>query len=642
MRLVSCIVVFILLLTLSTNTLALEDITIDEMMEDLTSYRTLDANDWHYQNVTPTNRHLYSVEFRGWGPTGTIPSLTCEVWGATSNDGEPANKLGELTLTDVDRNAWISFDFDHPIDLDGYTSSDGTGRLVIALTTDSNTMNTGLKTPASAYSGGKSRYSANQGTSFTEINSDFCFRVSTYPHLNLPYSHCLDANHQDLSSYRTLTSNDWHYQNVTPANRYLYTVEFRGYGPAGNIPSVTCEVWGTSSNDGEPVTKLGEATLSNADKQKWLRFDFKNPIDLNGYTSSSGTGRTIIALTTDSNSMEIGLETPGSVYSGGSSRYSADQGSSFTPINSDFCFRIRTDSDAFPGINMADNGSTDPKDNMFMADRTINFINEIAASIASTHPNNLVETYAYGDSRWPPLNQKVDPNILVIYANVNGPMGQGLMYDDIYTNHQQIREHLRGWVNSGATNIAFYGYDDWEHPDISLCWLYGIADMLYNINNEYGVTGTTGEHASNTQSSPAYWQVMSEVLWDAGSYTDYNDIVNTFCDNYFGDANGYMRSYYDYMDSCYKNCTTWDPCDHPNWHVELTMANLRTAEDYLDDANDAVFGTSPYEERVNHVRFGHAYLIYVKDPNSANKSAANALRTNYSIYVRKATDTALD
>lgn len=468
-------------------------------------------------------------------------------------------------------------------------------------------------------------------------NPDICGENARPVGLGLPPL-TMDQLQEEVDQTQVVSDTAWLYQNVTVDQPYLYSIEWRGM-ETGTLSEITCQVWGTDTDNGPPTHLLKSLGKAEVDRQGWLRFDFLPPLNLadpaTGYfTSSYGTGRLVIALT----NLPVGQTFPCGMISNGGTyagvcRSSSNGGTTFSTINGDAAFRVRTNNLPYPGNDWSSN----PWGLNWATDRVLNFANEIAERVSVVYPDKLIELYAY--PRDPPGKERVHPSIIIRYADVAGPVGQSLLLDERYTRHTRFREYIGGWVDAGAQNLVLYHYGDWEHPDVSLCWFFNAVDTLKNLRDLFGNSGQLGETSASVQSSAAYFSVLGHALWD--SDIDYTTVLADFCNNFYGSGATDMLAYYTLMDEAIRNSDAWKQVSgdayHPNNHMELTTDTLFDGALLLLSASNEVSGDTVLTQRIAHVRFAHYYLMYVKTGNSSYKNAANSMRNIYGIMVKQAT-----
>ena len=279
-----------------------------------------------------------------------------------------------------------------------------------------------------------------------------------------------------------------------------------------------------------------------------------------------------------------------------------------------------------------------------MTDRALNYANEVARRVARTYPDRFIEMAAYGNTRMPPKREKVHKNVLVKYANVNGPLGKSMM-DPAAGWWKGWQEHLAGWSKAGPTALALYNYFDWEHPDATLFWFFSTGDMLKSMHRRFGCRGLLGETTSHSKTSPMLYAVLAETLWNVDA--DYNQVVRDACDAFYGPAADDLYAFNMRMHDALLASTAWkNEGWHPNSHLDLPLKTLELGRETLERAADKVKDDPALARRVAVARFGHAYLTYVralkeekKTPKTKNMArrafdTANALRTQHAIMVK--------
>jgi hypothetical protein len=283
-----------------------------------------------------------------------------------------------------------------------------------------------------------------------------------------------------------------------------------------------------------------------------------------------------------------------------------------------------------------------------MADRALNYANEVAERVSWAYPDKLIEMYAYGYTLTPPVREKVHPNVFIKYANLSGgrgtgPLGRSLLDEDVPL-WQGWRKQLEGWKQAGAT-LAFYNYLEWEHPDVTLFWFYNAADVLQTLHRRYNCRMLLGETENNLLISTLLYHVIARTLWDVD--TDYREVIRDVCAHFYGPVAEEMVGYNLRMDEAIRQSTAWQEEGwRPNNHVDVPLEVLEEGRQVLEKVAQEVEEDKTLSQRIAYARFGHAYLTYVSALNQKSKTAetervaraafdaANALRQQFSIMTK--------
>jgi len=271
-----------------------------------------------------------------------------------------------------------------------------------------------------------------------------------------------------------------------------------------------------------------------------------------------------------------------------------------------------------------------------MADRALNYANEVADRVSKVYPDKLIEMYAYGYTLSPPVKEKAHKNVFIKYANLSGgrgtgPLGRSLLDPDAGI-WGEWRKQLEGWKKAGAT-LAFYNYLEWEHPDVTLFWFYNTVDVLKNLNRHYNCRILAGETENNILVSTMLYNVLARTAWDVD--TDYRQVIRDLCDKFYGPVANRMYDYNMLMDKGIRESTAWQEEEwRPNKHVDLSFEALEAGRALLEEAAADVRDDPKLTRRLALARFGHAYLTYVRALNEKHKT------TQTEVVARRAFDTA--
>ena len=273
-----------------------------------------------------------------------------------------------------------------------------------------------------------------------------------------------------------------------------------------------------------------------------------------------------------------------------------------------------------------------------MADRALNYANEVAQRVSDVFPDKLIEMYAYGYTLDAPVREKAHPNVIIKYANLSGgrgtgPLGESIMAQDV-SIWQQWRETLDGW-NRAEAQLAFYNYLEWEHPDVSLFWFYNTADTLKHLNREYNFRALLGETENNQYVSVMLYNILARTVWDVD--TDYREVVRDVCDRFYGRVADEMFDYNMMMSDAIDKSTEWQkPGWRPNEHLDLSLDVLAAGQQVLDRAWAKAAGDAMLARRLARAGFGHACLTYVRTLSEKDKTyaSADAARTAFDMANR--------
>jgi len=297
-----------------------------------------------------------------------------------------------------------------------------------------------------------------------------------------------------------------------------------------------------------------------------------------------------------------------------------------------------------PGLDWSEHAS---KANILgMADRALNYANEVAERVSKVYPDKLIEMYGYGYTRRPPVKEKVHRNVFIKYAHLSsGPLGRSMLdTDEEIIVWPEWRENLQGWKEAGAT-LALYNYLEWEHHDVTLFWFYNTVDVLRTFNRNYNGRMLLGETENNVMVSAMLYNVLAQTCWDVD--TDYKEVIRDVCNSFFGPVADDMYNYNMLMDNEVLKSVAWKEKGwRPNLQADYSLDALEQGRMMLEEVAEKVKNDEKLTKRVAYARFGHAYLTYVhtlglnpktKESERTARIAfdtANALRNKYNIMAK--------
>jgi hypothetical protein len=172
----------------------------------------------------------------------------------------------------------------------------------------------------------------------------------------------------------------------------------------------------------------------------------------------------------------------------------------------------------------------------------IQFINAVAAGVASEFPDAYVDTYAYMYTQRPPTTLHVRDNVLIRLCTFNNDFSKPV---HARRNHRNRRfaQDLAGWSRA-AKNLFIYDYlpnfHSFQQPNPN----------LHTIQPNYAHFarhGATGLYAQGNPESPASEfehlraYVAAKVMWNPS--IDAGAVMREFVTLYYGDAAPYIHQY---------------------------------------------------------------------------------------------------
>lgn len=173
------------------------------------------------------------------------------------------------------------------------------------------------------------------------------------------------------------------------------------------------------------------------------------------------------------------------------------------------------------------------------SDRVYHLANHVAREIRTAHPDAQVGMMIYTPFDTPPLNTRVEPNVVTLMALAFNR--SGLSYDQL----------ARGWVKAGATKMLvypYYGIVQWTNamPAGSPTFDRISRDIPF-FHRQWNVVATLQETGSTwARMGPAMY-LARKLLWDVDA--DSQAIYDGYFHDAFGSGADEMRELYDLWDT---------------------------------------------------------------------------------------------
>ena len=175
----------------------------------------------------------------------------------------------------------------------------------------------------------------------------------------------------------------------------------------------------------------------------------------------------------------------------------------------------------------------------------LRFVNAVAAEVAKTNPDKMIDTLAYLYSETPPLKVRPLPNVRIRLCPIGVCEAHGYenCKDDAY-----FLKNLRAWskitnqlyIWHYVTNFSHYllPFPDFDElgADIPMYREHGVVGIF--LEGDYA-EGGGGENAELRS------YVMARLLWDTSA--NVNKAIDEFMTAYYGKAAHPMRAYFDLL-----------------------------------------------------------------------------------------------
>jgi hypothetical protein len=242
-------------------------------------------------------------------------------------------------------------------------------------------------------------------------------------------------------------------------------------------------------------------------------------------------------------------------------------------------------------------------DKPVVTDRYIHFLNAIVRGIQQRHPGKKVSTYAYVNYSTPPIREKIDPNVIVIFTSsvYCGAHGIGDLH---CSSRQEMKRDLAGWTDA-SSEIYIYDYDPTPY-NAELPWpLFGAR---YREMSEYlamGIKGFTFENRNSWATMAPNFYVTAKTMWNAN--LDFNALMDDYAQNFFAESATEMAEYYRILEAVLAttpNKIEWGQTAYPQIFPNDILLQCRNVLDKaISNAN-----SKAVQERVKSVSLGFEYL----------------------------------
>jgi hypothetical protein len=175
-----------------------------------------------------------------------------------------------------------------------------------------------------------------------------------------------------------------------------------------------------------------------------------------------------------------------------------------------------------------------------ITDRYIHFLNAVARGIQKKHPGKKVSTYAYVIYSKPPVREKIDPHVVVVFTSsvYCGAHGIG---DLGCSSRQEMKRDLAGWTEA-ASDVYIYDYDPTPY-NAELPWpLFGARFREMSDYLAMGIKGFSFESHNSWATLAPNFYVAAKVMWNANLNIDL--LMDDYMQHFFAECDGPMSEYY--------------------------------------------------------------------------------------------------
>jgi Domain of unknown function (DUF4838) len=242
-------------------------------------------------------------------------------------------------------------------------------------------------------------------------------------------------------------------------------------------------------------------------------------------------------------------------------------------------------------------------DKPVLTDRLMVYLNAVAQGIQERHPGKMVTTYAYVNYSTPPVREKIDPHVSIVFTTSVYCSGHSIG-DPACESRRNMKRDLAGWAEA-CDHVYIYEYDPTPYNAELPFPMFGTHARAMPVYRDMGIRGFSYEsHNSWATLFPNHY-VSARLMWDSDQ--DYDALLDNLCGTFFGKGGKAMRRYYDEMDRVmreYDVMVEWGQNDYPLIFTQDVMAKCRAC---LDEARAAAVDPM-VKSRLGMVNMGFGYL----------------------------------
>lgn len=255
----------------------------------------------------------------------------------------------------------------------------------------------------------------------------------------------------------------------------------------------------------------------------------------------------------------------------------------------------------------------------------LEFVNEIAADIATSYPEVILDTFAYWFYIDPPSSVAPSSNVQIRYANID----LDLLHSIGHSNNAPVRSKLQSW-KAISDRVIFWDYAVNYYPNPPIPSQYDAkADSEYLLAQ--GLTGALIEHEGTVTTDMWDMKVWMEAKFLENPGLDLETVMNDFTAKYYGLAASYVNNYLyqsrllaDSTNNFVTFGTSFEKYDY------FTLDYVNWCETNFDQAEAAVSGDSIRLRRLRHCRASLDRLILFRWNALKNEAVSRGVAMTFS------------
>ncbi len=241
----------------------------------------------------------------------------------------------------------------------------------------------------------------------------------------------------------------------------------------------------------------------------------------------------------------------------------------------------------------------------------LDFVNYMADGIKDEYPRVYVDTLAYQMTQQAPKTIKPRDNVIVRLCDTGSNFTRAITDEQ----NTKFREHLLSWA-AIARNLRIWDYA------VSYAPYYGLPMPTvhtyptdYRFYAEHNVEGVFTEHEYPILADLRDLKVWMMIKLLEDPYRDYQALLQTFTDGFYGAAGRYVRDYLAALEAASVEWPSYLSMGaSPPQYLHLNLTFVRRAHGLFDQAEAAVKGDDVLLRRVRHARLPLDRATLVKFP----------------------------
>jgi len=250
--------------------------------------------------------------------------------------------------------------------------------------------------------------------------------------------------------------------------------------------------------------------------------------------------------------------------------------------------------------------------NRQMADRNLNFVNELARAAAKKYPDKRILTLAYVDTQRPPLREVPEANVRVMYCPY-WPQTKCQSHGLDCERNRESFENFKGWLAKCPQNMYVFDYPSGcRRPYEPFGSFYGMKWKL-DYYAAHGIGGIVF-CGRPTNFGVMFDFVFSRLLWDPQA--DFEGLLDEFLKAYYGPAAAPLRRYFNYLHEVIAKRPVHQYCVEVNSELVTPVTPEYAVKAYglFAEAEAAVGNDDRLAQRIRQEKF----CVLVSDLNEYN------------------------